>query len=49
MSERGIAGLTALLILAALGIGYVAAKVQDHPVDCLAPNMDVRCLFVGKP
>jgi hypothetical protein len=47
VSERGIAGLTALLILAALGIGYGAAKVHDHPVDCRAPNMDIRCLFGG--
>ena len=50
VSERGLVTLTILLIvLAAMGIGYVAAKIDDRPADCQAQNMDVRCVFVGEP
>lgn len=50
MSERGIVTLGVVMLIAlGMGIGYLAAKVEDHPAECHRGGIDVRCLFVEEP
>ena len=43
-SDRGDAGLTVLLILVALGVGYLVAQVEIHRDGC-PPSHQAGCLF----